>query len=104
MKKKNINEIKNIKIKLSSNADYWWIFGRKGGETREKIINLLLSRPYNAHQISDLLEMSYRNIKHHLKVLQEASFILKNNQKYGKIYIIAPEFKRDIYFNICNAI
>jgi len=99
------NEHNNeYELEAPSNSVYWWVFGRKGGDTREKIINLLLDRPYNAHQISEILKMSYRNIKHHLKVLQDASFIVKNGQKYGKIYLISPNFNIDEFNKICKKI
>ncbi|MHA1229460.1 MAG: winged helix-turn-helix domain-containing protein [Candidatus Helarchaeota archaeon] len=83
---------------------YWWVFGRKGGNTREKIIYLLKDRPYNAHQISEILEMSYRNIKHHLKVLQNATLVIKNDQKYGKMYLLSPYFDFKIFEEVCKKV
>ncbi|MHA1312214.1 MAG: winged helix-turn-helix domain-containing protein [Candidatus Helarchaeota archaeon] len=97
----NIRKNEDI-LRFSDDSAYWWVFGRKGGDTREKIMNLLLTRPYNAHQISEILQMSYRNIKHHLKVLQDASFIIKNDQKYGKIYLVSPNFNQNVYNKICK--
>lgn len=95
---------KEKKLSSPANSDYWWIFGRKGGKTRTGIINLLIDRPYNAHQISEILDMSYRNIKHHLKVLQDVSFVVKNDQKYGKIYLLSPDFDQEAFNKICNKI
>ncbi|MBD3228364.1 MAG: ArsR family transcriptional regulator [Candidatus Lokiarchaeota archaeon] len=94
----------NKKLKSPDNSDYWWIFGRKGGKTRSGIIDLLIDRPYNAQQIAEILHMSYRNIKHHLKVLQDVAFVMKNDQKYGKLYLLNPNFDRQIYNKICDMV
>jgi len=89
--------------KLDLVSQYWWLFGRSGGETRINIINLLMERPYNANQLSNKLGMSYRNIKHHLKILKEAKVVVENSdQKYGKIYILNSNFDKDMFKNIIN--
>ncbi|MHA1309404.1 MAG: helix-turn-helix domain-containing protein [Candidatus Helarchaeota archaeon] len=88
--------MENEKLELVS--QYWWLFGRSGGETRIKIINLLMERPYNANQLSNKLEMSYRNIKHHLKILKDLGVVAQNSdQKYGKIFVINSKFNKDIF-------
>ncbi|MHA1269050.1 MAG: ArsR/SmtB family transcription factor [Candidatus Helarchaeota archaeon] len=82
-------------------SQYWWLFGRSGGKTRIKIINLLIERPYNANQLSIKLNMSYRNIKHHLKILKEAGVVVENSdQKYGKIFVINSKFNKKIFKDI----
>jgi len=90
----------NDNIELIS--QYWWLFGRNvGGETRINIINLLMERPYNANQLSNKLNMSYRNIKHHLKLLKESGIVMENSdQKYGKVFILNSDFDKEIFDEI----
>ena len=91
--------MENEELELVS--QYWWLFGRIGGNTRIKIVNLLSERPYNANQLSNMIDMSYRNIKHHLKILNEACIVVENSdQKYGKIFVLNSEFNQKIFDDI----
>ena len=55
----------NIQILNLSNRDLSNILiGRKGGKTTIKIIDELLVKPYNANQLSNLLELDYKTIVH----------------------------------------
>ncbi|MHA1231129.1 MAG: ArsR/SmtB family transcription factor [Candidatus Helarchaeota archaeon] len=90
-------------IKLKDISNYWWLFGGNGGKTRIRIINLLLNRPYNANQISKILHTSYRNIIHHLKLLEKAKIVYTNNLKYGKLFIISPDFNHNLYSEVIHS-
>ena len=48
---------------------WWLILGTRGGINRAKIIKKLNERPYNAHQLSEELNVNYRTIRHHIKIL-----------------------------------
>ncbi|MHA1750897.1 MAG: ArsR family transcriptional regulator [Candidatus Helarchaeota archaeon] len=87
---------------LGTTSQYWWLFGRSGGITRIKIVNLLLERPYNTNQLSTKLKMSYRNIKHHLKLLEQANIVFVNHIKYGKLFILRPDFDIKLFNEIIN--
>ncbi len=60
--------------------------GTRGGFTRLKIIALLIERPYNTHQLAKKLELDYKAIQHHMKVLMKNNLITKVGKKYGAIF------------------
>jgi len=62
------------------------IAGTRGGHSRGLILNLLLDRPYNTNQISEILDMDYKTVRHHLNVLMKNEIIVVEGDKYGAIY------------------
>jgi len=63
--------------------------GTRGGYTRLKIIELLLQRPYNTHQLAQLLDFDYKAIQHHMKVLEKNNLVNRMGEKYGAIFHIS---------------
>lgn len=61
----------------------------RGGFTRLKIIILLLDRSYNTHQLAHKLQLDYKAVQHHVKVLEKNNLILKIGEKYGAIFHIS---------------
>ena len=47
----------------------WLIAGTRGGVTRARIITALKDSPSNANQLSTLLKLDYRTVRHHLDIL-----------------------------------
>lgn len=74
---------------------WWLILGTKGGINRAKIIKKLNERPYNAHQLTEQLNLSYRTIRHHIKILEDAQMIKSSDQKYGKMYFLSEDMERN---------
>ena len=60
--------------------------GTKGGYTRLKIIMSLEARPMNTHQLSKEIELDYKAIQHHMKVLEKNNLVTKVGEKYGAIF------------------
>jgi DNA-binding transcriptional ArsR family regulator len=58
----------------------------RGGFTRLRIIMLLLERPLNTHQLSQELDLDYKAVQHHLRVLEKNNMVSKIGEKYGAIY------------------
>ena len=58
----------------------------RGGFTRLRIIMHLLEQPYNTHQLSKELDLDYKAIQHHMKVLQKNNMVSKIGEKYGAIF------------------
>jgi len=58
----------------------------RGGFTRLRIIIHLLDRPYNTHQLSQVLDLDYKAVQHHMKVLQKNNMVSKVGEKYGAIF------------------
>src|SRR3972149_4375513 len=45
---------------------WYLVAGTRGGVNRARIIVALHTRPYNAHQLSEALQLDYRTVRHHL--------------------------------------
>ncbi len=58
----------------------------RGGFTRLRIIMLLLEKPFNTHQLSQELQLDYKAVQHHMKVLEKNNMVSKIGDKYGAIY------------------
>jgi len=58
----------------------------RGGFTRLRIIIHLLDRPYNTHQLAQALDLDYKAVQHHMKVLQKNNMVSKTGEKYGAIF------------------
>ena len=58
----------------------------RGGFTRLRIIMLLLEKPLNTHQLSQELNLDYKAVQHHMKVLEKNNMVSKIGEKYGAIY------------------
>lgn len=69
---------------------WWLIAGSTGGVNRARIIHTLNERPYNANQLSELLSLDYKTIRHHIEVLEKNSLITSTGSKYSKMYFISP--------------
>ncbi len=73
----------------------WLIAGTRGGATRAKIIMALKETPQNANQLANLLEMDYRTIRHHLKVLEKNRIIVSAGDRYGVTYFLSPQVEEN---------
>ena len=58
----------------------------RGGFTRLRIIMRLLEQPYNTHQLSKKLDLDYKAIQNHMKVLEKNNMVSKIGEKYGAIF------------------
>ena len=61
----------------------------RGGFTRLRIIIHLLDRPYNTHQLAQALDLDYKAVQHHMKVLQKNNMVSKIGEKYGAIFYLS---------------
>ena len=73
----------------------WLIAGTRGGVTRAKIIETLLENPKNANQLANFLEMDYRTIRHHLKILEKNRIITSAGDGYGNTYFLSTELEEN---------
>jgi DNA-binding transcriptional ArsR family regulator len=58
----------------------------RGGLTRLRIIMMLLENPLNTHQLSKDLNLDYKAVQHHMKVLEKNNMISKIGEKYGAVF------------------
>jgi len=73
----------------------WLIAGTRGGVTRAKIIETLRETPQNANQLANSLEMDYRTIRHHLKLLEKNRIITSTGDGYGNTYFLSTELEKN---------
>jgi DNA-binding transcriptional ArsR family regulator len=73
----------------------WWVFtGNRGGPNRARLVVALKERPMNANQLSEILGMDYKTIRHHLNVLLKNRLVIAEGQGYGAMYFVAPELEQ----------
>ena len=56
----------------------------RGGFTRLRIIINLLEQPYNTHQLAKELDLDYKAVQHHMKVLEKNNMVSKISRKFDK--------------------
>ena len=50
----------------------WFLFaGTRGGDNRIKILDLLIKKPLNINKISEYLQLDYKTIQHHIRILEK---------------------------------
>ncbi len=72
------------------------IEGTRGGKSRALILRHLTEKSYNAHQLAKALNMDYKTIRHHLKVLIKKGIITKGQDEYSGLYFIAKNIESDL--------
>ncbi|SCG86154.1 Regulatory protein ArsR [Methanobacterium congolense] len=75
---------------------WWLILGTRGGINRAKIIKKLNERPYNAHQLTKELNLNYRTITHHIKILEDSNVVESTGEKYGKMYFLSDKMEKKL--------
>lgn len=70
---------------------WWLITGKRGGVNRARIIKDLHDRPYNAHQLSIELDLDYKTVRHHIKILEDNNVIKPTGDSYSKLYFLTDE-------------
>ncbi|MGB9977833.1 ArsR/SmtB family transcription factor [Methanobacterium sp.] len=74
---------------------WWLILGTRGGINRAKIIKKLKERPYNAHQLAEELNVNYRTVRHHVKILEDSEVVKSAGEKYGKMYFLSENMEKN---------
>lgn len=70
------------------------IVGTRGGLNRAKIVHLIHERPYNANALASALNLDYKTVRHHLKVLVENNVVMaSHDQTYGTLYFLTPRLQ-----------
>lgn len=68
----------------------------RGGFTRLRIIMHLLDQPYNTHQLAQELDLDYKAVQHHMKVLEKNNMVSKIGEKYGAIFHLSNFLEMNI--------
>lgn len=69
-------------------AVLWYVLtGTRGGTNRIRLLRALDTRPRNANQLSDSLDLDYKTVRHHLDVLEENDILKDSGDEYGAVYL-----------------
>ncbi|SFS07661.1 transcriptional regulator, ArsR family [Halomicrobium zhouii] len=69
-------------------AVLWYVLtGTRGGTNRIRLLRALDSRPRNANQLADALDLDYKTIRHHLDVLEDNDIVTDSGDDYGAVYL-----------------
>jgi len=75
----------------------WFLLGgKRGGENRVRIIRRLRVRPSNMNQLAGDLELQYKAVQHHIRILVSSSLVTVSGEGYGKVYMLTPWFEHHI--------
>jgi DNA-binding transcriptional ArsR family regulator len=74
---------------------WWLITGKRGGINRARIIKKLNERPYNANQLSKELDLDYKTIRHHIKILVDNKIIKPAGDSYSKLYFLSDDMENN---------
>ena len=81
------SESENRKSDRETRKLLFYLFtSTRGGFTRLRIIMMLLEKPFNTHQLSKELDLDYKAVQHHMKVLEKNNMVSKIGDKYGAVY------------------
>jgi len=77
----------------------YWLLSTSGGLNRARIINLLRKKPMNTHEIAKELNLDYKTVRHHLRVLEKNNLV-SSEGGYGKLYFISDMLNANMeYFD-----
>jgi DNA-binding transcriptional ArsR family regulator len=75
---------------------WYLICSTKGGTNRARILAFINSKPANPNQIASELELDYKTVIHHLKVLSENGLVITDNKEaYGATYFLTPLMEKN---------
>jgi DNA-binding transcriptional ArsR family regulator len=85
---------------------WWLIAGSKGGVNRARIINALHERPYNANKLAEKLNLDYKTVRYHIKILEDNKVIKASGGKYGAMYFLSSQLEDnyELFKHIWNEI
>ena len=86
---------------------FWWLLaGSVGGVNRGRILEELLQTPHNANELSKLINLDYKTIRHHLDILEKNRLISSTGGGYGKMFFPSDllEENKQIFYEIWGRI
>lgn len=73
------------------------IRGTRGGKTRALILKHLSDKSYNANELATALNMDYKTVRHHLKILIKNGILGKSNEGSYELYFILNNISESLY-------
>jgi len=92
LKARTIEAKRHLQIKIV----FWLLFvGSRGGTNRIRIMSVLRNRPRNRNQLATELGVDYKNIQHHIKILEQNNLVTKVGNNYGVTYCVSALFENN---------
>jgi len=92
LKARTIEAKRDLQIKIV----FWLLFvGGRGGTNRIRIMSVLRNRPRNKNQLAIELGIDYKNIQHHIKILEQNNLVTKVGNNYGVTYCVSAFFENN---------
>lgn len=66
------------------------VVGTRGGVNRARILAWLEERPYNANQLAEELDLDYKTVRHHLRVLRKNDLVMRSEEGNTTLYFLTP--------------
>jgi DNA-binding transcriptional ArsR family regulator len=87
---------KSTELDPSSKRDLWFILaGTSRIVNRAKILNLITDTPMTTNQIAIALNLDYKTITHHVKILSKNKLIIKMGKNYEIKYELTQIMKEN---------
>ncbi len=68
-------------------ALYWILAGTMGGANRVRILRELIKKPQNTNNLSKVLDLDFKTVQYHLKVLEKNGFVtFKGGGGFSRLY------------------
>jgi len=84
------------KSHLQTKIVFWLLFVESRGRTnRIRIMSVLRNRPRNRNQLATELGIDYKNIQHHIKILEKNNLVKKIGNPYGVKYCVSALFENN---------
>jgi len=76
----------------------WFLLGgKRGGENRARIIWSLWTKPSNINQLATELDLQYKAVQHHVRILVGSSMLAPSGEGYGAVYLLTPWFEHHFH-------
>src|SRR3989344_9209418 len=76
----------------------------RGGPTRLHIIMLIEKKPANMNQIARELDIDYKTVQHHVRILVKNGLVVSSKKKYSDTYKLSglAETYRDVFHQMAS--
>lgn len=73
-----------------------YLVGTRGGPVRLSILLLLMNKPHNLNELAKKLQLDYKTVEYHMRVLDKSDFVTSSKEKYANMYSLSELLKSNI--------
>jgi predicted transcriptional regulator len=76
---------------------HWILAGTTGGYNRLRILNELLKKPQNTNMLSKELNLDFKTVQHHLRVMEKNRLVtFKGGGGFAKVYFPSDMIENNV--------